>query len=168
MPIWPYIQSQLILNHSNPYTPWHLGLDICHLSTKDYLVLQHIPQYMGPLLLCSALLCLYYQFSWIPGCIHRNGKAVRVTALIVTGDAEACLQRLQWRSGQSSWRPFPVSVTYILHEWFCCVIIWRVFNISSWSIGMSIFTIFLRVASLSLGQSQDCPSASEVILKLLG
>ena len=27
----------------------------------------------------------------------------------VAGDFEACLQRLQWRSGQSSWRPFRFS-----------------------------------------------------------
>ena len=36
---------------------------------------------------------------------HRNGKVVRVTALVVNGVVEACLQRLLWRPGQSSWRP---------------------------------------------------------------
>ena len=27
---------------------------------------------------------------------HRNGKVVRVTALAITGDVEACLQCPQW------------------------------------------------------------------------
>ena len=35
----------------------------------------------------------------------RKGRIARVTALVVTWDVEACFQRLQWRSGQSSWRP---------------------------------------------------------------
>ena len=34
---------------------------------------------------------------------HINGKVVRVTALVVTGDVEACLQRSQRRPGQSFW-----------------------------------------------------------------
>ena len=38
------------------------------------------------------------------GNLHRNGKVVMVTALAVTGDVEACIRRLQWRSEQSSWR----------------------------------------------------------------
>ena len=37
------------------------------------------------------------------GWIDRNEKSVRVTALVVNPDAEACLQHLQWRPGQSSW-----------------------------------------------------------------
>ena len=40
---------------------------------------------------------------------HRNGKVVRVTVLVFTGDVEACLQRLQWISGLSPWRPFRFS-----------------------------------------------------------
>ena len=38
--------------------------------------------------------------------MHRNGKVVRVTALVVTGDVEACLLSPQWWPGQSSWPPF--------------------------------------------------------------
>ena len=38
--------------------------------------------------------------------IHWNGKVVRMTALLVTGDVEVKLQRPQWRPGQSHWRPF--------------------------------------------------------------
>ena len=42
---------------------------------------------------------------------HRNGKVVKLTALIFTGDVEACLQRLQWISGLSSWQHFHFSVS---------------------------------------------------------
>ena len=37
--------------------------------------------------------------------VHRNGKVIMVTALVVTADVEDCLQRRQWRAGQSPWRP---------------------------------------------------------------
>ena len=33
-------------------------------------------------------------------------KVTRITHLLATGDVEGKLQRLQWRPGQSSWRPF--------------------------------------------------------------
>ena len=36
---------------------------------------------------------------------HWNGKVVKLTAPVVTGDVKACLQRVQWQPGQS---PFPV------------------------------------------------------------
>ena len=42
---------------------------------------------------------------------HRNGKVVKLTALIFTGDVEACLQRLQWKSRLSSWQLFRFSVS---------------------------------------------------------
>ena len=45
---------------------------------------------------------------------HRNGKVVRMTVLVFTGDVEACLQRLQWISGLSPWRPFRFSGS----QWF--------------------------------------------------
>ena len=35
---------------------------------------------------------------------NRNGYVVEVTTRVVTGGAEACLQRLRWWLGQSSWR----------------------------------------------------------------
>ena len=38
--------------------------------------------------------------------IHWNGKAVRVTALVFTGDVEDKLQRLQRIPRLSPWRPF--------------------------------------------------------------
>ena len=42
--------------------------------------------------------------------IYRNRKVVRVTALVFTGDVEACLQHLQWISGLSLWRYFHFSI----------------------------------------------------------
>ena len=44
--------------------------------------------------------------KWMEENLHRNRNVVRVTALVVTGEVETCLQRLQWRPGQSSWRHF--------------------------------------------------------------
>ena len=41
-----------------------------------------------------------------PDHVNWNGKVIRMTALVFTGDVEACLQRLQWRPGQSSWWHF--------------------------------------------------------------
>ena len=38
---------------------------------------------------------------------HIDGKFVRVTALVVTEDVEACLQHPQWWQGQSPWQPQP-------------------------------------------------------------
>ena len=38
--------------------------------------------------------------------IHWNGKVVRMTALVFTGDVEDKLQRLQWIPRLSLWRPF--------------------------------------------------------------
>ena len=38
-------------------------------------------------------------------CLHWNRKVVRMTALVVTGDGEGKLRRLQWRPGQSPWLP---------------------------------------------------------------
>ena len=35
---------------------------------------------------------------------HKDEKFVRMTALVVTGDVETFLQRLQWRAAQSPWR----------------------------------------------------------------
>ena len=35
---------------------------------------------------------------------NRNGYVVEVAARVVTGGAEACLQRLRWWLGRSSWR----------------------------------------------------------------
>ena len=37
--------------------------------------------------------------------LHWNGKVVRVTDLIFTGDVEDKLQRLQWKPSLSLWRP---------------------------------------------------------------
>ena len=38
--------------------------------------------------------------------LHWNGKVVRLTALVFTGDVEDKLQRLQWIPGLSPWWPF--------------------------------------------------------------
>ena len=40
---------------------------------------------------------------------HRKEKVATVTAVVVNGAIETCLQRLQWRPGQSSWRAFRLS-----------------------------------------------------------
>ena len=56
----------------------------------------------------------YYHFwcwnrniqGWQGGYHHWNGAVVMVTALIITGDVEGKLQRLQWISRLSPWRPF--------------------------------------------------------------
>ena len=40
--------------------------------------------------------------------IKKN--VVMVTSLVVTGNVQVCLQRLQWWPEQSSWRPFPFTV----------------------------------------------------------
>ena len=42
--------------------------------------------------------------------IDRKGTDVSVTALVFTGDVEACLQRLRWKTGLSHWRLFRFSV----------------------------------------------------------
>ena len=58
--------------------------------------------------------------KWRPLCLglnelrkvsHWNRKVVRVTAQIITGDVEVCLQCLQWQPGQSSWWPFHFSAS---------------------------------------------------------
>ena len=47
--------------------------------------------------------------------IHWNGHVVRVTALVFNGDVEACLQRLQWISGRSSF-PFQCTFMALKHQ----------------------------------------------------
>ena len=46
----------------------------------------------------------------MPFKIDRKGTIVSVTTLVFTGDLEVCLQRFQWISGLSPWRPFRFSV----------------------------------------------------------
>ena len=55
----------------------------------------------------STLSCL--TISWT-----LNGKVVRVTVLIFTGDVEDKLQRLQWITGLSPWRPFRFCVITVV------------------------------------------------------
>ena len=43
-------------------------------------------------------------------CYQINATAVRVTALVFTGNVEACLRRLQWIPGLSYWQPLRSSV----------------------------------------------------------
>ena len=81
---WPFVKVIIRLTNANwrcrkPFSQW-----------------QHSFEMKAALLLAALTLA---------SASHRNGKAVRMTALAVTGDVEACLQRLQWRPGQSSWRP---------------------------------------------------------------
>ena len=47
--------------------------------------------------------------------ILRNGTVVVVTAIVFTGDVEACLQRLLWRPGQSFWQHLRFSISGMSH-----------------------------------------------------
>ena len=58
---------------------------------------------------------------------HRNGKVVRLTVLVFIGDVEACLQRLQWISGVSSWRPFRFS-DLLTDTFLCCIVVEEAFS----------------------------------------
>ena len=80
------------------YCLW--GQDLgCLLSVHSLVYNQHLPgQTQHPVILGWAIM--------VPNCIKycsTETRRFRVTALIVTGDVEACLQRLQWRVGKSSW-----------------------------------------------------------------
>ena len=76
---------------------------------------------------CINVLTLHYteqETKWL----HRNGKVVRVTALVFAGDVEACLQRLQWIPELSPWWPFRFSVPFCIwyfqmHFFYenCCI-----------------------------------------------
>ena len=46
----------------------------------------------------------------VPFKIDRKGAVVSVTTLVFTGDRQVCLQRFQWISRLSPWRPFRFSV----------------------------------------------------------
>ena len=54
---------------------------------------------------------MYHPQIWQCNCVYiiyqpqRCRMVIRVTALVVTGDVEACLQCFQWWSEQSSWQP---------------------------------------------------------------
>ena len=47
----------------------------------------------------------------------RNGYVVEVAAWVVTGSAEACLQRLRWRLGRSSWQRIRVIDEITMHSY---------------------------------------------------
>ena len=49
-------------------------------------------------------------WTQLPFKIDRKGTIVSATTLVFTGDLEVCLQRFQWISGLSPWRPFRFSV----------------------------------------------------------
>ena len=48
---------------------------------------------------------------------NRNGYVVEVAARVVTGGAEACLQRLRWWLGRSSWRRIRVIDEIAMHSY---------------------------------------------------
>ena len=48
---------------------------------------------------------------------NRNGYVVEVATRVVTGGAEACLQRLQWWLGRSSWRRIRVIDEITMHSY---------------------------------------------------
>ena len=101
---------------------------------------------------------------------HRNEKVIWLADLVFTGDVEACFQRFQWRPGQWSRQPFCISGS-LYHEistWFYGSLFCNGNIISSHWINMMHLPIFFRVTSLALGQSYDCPSASEGTLRNRG
>ena len=59
-------------------------------------------------------------------------------------------------------------MSHKIYTQFCCAILCCGFIISSLWCHMIYLPIFFRVTSLALGQSWDCPSASEVTLKDMG
>ena len=70
--------------------------------------------------LCFAALCEPLTWGFVINLIfadeknkHRNGKIVGMTALVVIGNIEACLQHNQWRSGHEP-DDHSVSVSHIL------------------------------------------------------
>ena len=80
---------------------WHLFLrghtkSYCFINTfKANLFLKHFYQHT---------MCLWRCYFFY---IHRNGQAVRLTALVVfPEDVEACLQHLQWIPELSTWLSF--------------------------------------------------------------
>ena len=57
----------------------------------------------------------YYATLWSYN--NRNGDVVGVAALVVVGVAEACLQRLRWWLGRSSWRHIRFSDNIAMHSY---------------------------------------------------
>ena len=55
---------------------------------------------------------------------NRNGYVVEVAARVVTGGAEACLQRLRWWLGRSSWRHIRFIDEIAMHSY----LLYTVFN----------------------------------------
>ena len=110
--VWKNILSPYFLRNGNSYT------SNCFLNPEHFSVVLQAGNQSSEEWVVDSYAC--FKIRWHPTNIripiikiiqshHRNGKVVRVTALIFTGDVEACLQRLQWISGLSSWRPFGFS-----------------------------------------------------------
>ena len=54
----------------------------------------------------------------MPFKIDRKGTIISVTTVVFTGDLEVCLQRFQWISGLSPWRPFRFSAWWFDNSHF--------------------------------------------------
>ena len=103
--------------------------------SNDHPGIQYSPGIMYMVLLCFVLL---WSCNVHP---HRYGKVIRVTALVVTEDAEA------W-PGQLSWWSLHFSAGQELCTWFCCALFCCgvVITTRTYSISQELCTWFCFVA----------------------
>ena len=91
---------------------------------------------------------LYAPYHGLIYCFyHWNGKVVRVTTLIFTGDVEGKLQRLQWISRLSPWRPLRFCDHKIIHRKMHGMMGWAVYALTSvlfWYVFLYGMYFFLR------------------------
>ena len=121
--VWNIINLHAILAHFNwrmlgPYRAFashyidqirFVYFDLCNHVT--YIV----PAFPKPIPEFKALTFVHYELLDRHGIMKtykKNGKIFRVTSLFVTVDVAACLQRPEWWSGQSSWRPLHCTVQF--------------------------------------------------------
>ena len=116
---------------------------------------------------CIIYYC-YYIWNWqytlfSTKCWKFNGPAVGN----YLNSSELFPKDLRFRApvtDEEGW-PLEGSVTHITCAWFCCALFCCGHVVSFyWIHGIQSSRLF-RVASLALGQADDCPSASEVTLK---
>ena len=92
----PFIQAQ-IKENIKASRHWPLGPVTRKMFPFDDVIMCFVPLDIA----CHVFHCA------------EKRKVVTFTAMVVIGDLEACLQRLQWQAGQSKWRPFHFRVKAI-------------------------------------------------------
>ena len=139
--VWVQNYHMSIANELNIEQGWHSVSDLCwaiqHTVLGDYYTVRllsfiqfspkssqqtphNLPSQASYGMSFMSLKSVLYSASETDcSTAHRNGKVVRVTALVFTGDAEACQQCLQWVSGLSSRCLFHFSVYNIMLD---CII----------------------------------------------